>query len=161
MKSWILVWALAVGSSGEELASTALVPSPAPAVESPAAPVTLPEPLSLAAVVRELLAQLTPYERSRFFERHPGLKRAVNWKERPPEPRLVIAEGDGVSERERRESEYHIRLAEPPSISSAPATVEPDRASESAKRAEILIERMEEGFPDTGMDDDSCPCLPK
>jgi hypothetical protein len=117
---------------------------------------------ALAQPLKELLAQLGPHERSRFFEGHPGLKAAVGWKEPPPIASLTAAgvESRSELERERREMEYHIRPAEAsaPGTSSVPGEVssplgEPDPSQverESAKQAEKLIERLDDEPPDLG-----------
>jgi hypothetical protein len=115
--------------------------------------------------LKELLAQLSPRERSRFFEGHPGLKVAVGWKEAPPIPSLTTAgiESRSELERERREMEYHIRPAESAAAGAATplgageeasaSNPEPDSSQverESASQAQKLIDRMDADPPEMG-----------
>jgi hypothetical protein len=118
MTAWIAAFYLGFAPARAQEPAAA---EPAVVVSTPAAPAPATSACSLAEPLRELLAQLTPYERSRFFERHPGLKKAIGWRERPPSPRVVDA-GKAAEDpamkaeeaREKREADYHIRWVEPP-----------------------------------------------
>src|SRR5437867_94363 len=69
-------------------------------------PPSRPQAVSLADPLRELLAGLTPVERSRFFERHPGLSETIGWREPSASGQPMTTEQEkAADERERRQAE--------------------------------------------------------